>query len=158
MLEIAPSTYYAAKARPTSRRRLRDEELKVEITRVHKENFGVYGIEKVWRQLDREGISSPPRKLWGFDSLPAHQYPNSSSELQQVQPHRDEHRERQRNHVAGNAGWQENGLVFPNRRGRPMESSSVTSTGSRAAPGRAAADRPARRPAAGRAPAAVWRP
>ena len=56
MLGIAPSTYYAARSRPTSARRLRDEELKVEITRVHKENFGVYGIEKVWRQLHREGI------------------------------------------------------------------------------------------------------
>ena len=56
MLEVAPSTYYAAKSRPTSTRRLRDEELKVEIARVHKENFGVYGIEKVWRQLHRDGI------------------------------------------------------------------------------------------------------
>jgi putative transposase len=56
VLEIAPSTYYAAKARPASTRCLRDEELKVEIERVHKENFGVYGIEKVWRQLNREGV------------------------------------------------------------------------------------------------------
>jgi len=56
VLEVAPSTYYAAKSRPTSTRRLRDEELKAEIERVHKENFGVYGIEKVWRQLHREGI------------------------------------------------------------------------------------------------------
>jgi putative transposase len=56
VLEVAPSTYYAAKSRPTSARRLRDEELKVEIERVHEENFGVYGIEKVWRQLNREGI------------------------------------------------------------------------------------------------------
>ncbi len=57
VLEVAPSTYYAAKSRPTSARRLRDEELKVEIARVHEENFGVYGIEKVWRQLNREGVS-----------------------------------------------------------------------------------------------------
>jgi putative transposase len=56
VLEVAPSTYYAARSRPTSARHLRDEELKVEIARVHKENFGVYGIEKVWRQLNREGI------------------------------------------------------------------------------------------------------
>jgi hypothetical protein len=39
--------YYAAKARPTSRRWLCDEELKVEIARVHEGNFGVYRIEKV---------------------------------------------------------------------------------------------------------------
>jgi putative transposase len=55
-LEVAPSTYYAATSRPTSARRLRDEELKVEIARVHEENFGVYGVEKVWRQLNREGV------------------------------------------------------------------------------------------------------
>ena len=55
-LEVAPSTYYAATSRPTSARRLRDEELKVEIVRVHEENFGVYGVEKIWRQLNREGI------------------------------------------------------------------------------------------------------
>jgi putative transposase len=35
---------------------LRDEELKVDITRVHKENFDVYGAEKMWLQLNREGI------------------------------------------------------------------------------------------------------
>ena len=56
VLEVAPSTYYAATSRPTSARRLRDEELKVEIARVHEANFGVYGVEKVWRQLNREGV------------------------------------------------------------------------------------------------------
>lgn len=56
VLEVAPSTYYAATSRPLSARRLRDEELKVEIARVHKDNLGVYGIEKVWRQLHREGV------------------------------------------------------------------------------------------------------
>jgi putative transposase len=30
--------------------------LKAEITRVHRENFDVYGAEKVWKQLRREGI------------------------------------------------------------------------------------------------------
>jgi len=56
VLEVAPSTYYAASSRPPSTRRLHDAELRVEITRVHEENFGVYGVEKVWRQLNREGI------------------------------------------------------------------------------------------------------
>jgi putative transposase len=54
-LQVAPSTYYAAISRPLSRRRQRDERLKTEIGRVHRENFGVYGSEKVWRQLNREG-------------------------------------------------------------------------------------------------------
>jgi putative transposase len=53
---IAPSTYYDAKARPLSRRSLRDEQLKVEIARVHAANYGVYGPRKVWLALNREGI------------------------------------------------------------------------------------------------------
>ena len=55
-LEIAPSTYYAAVSRPPSARRLRDEELKPEIARVHRENLDVYGVEKVWKQLRREAV------------------------------------------------------------------------------------------------------
>jgi transposase InsO family protein len=56
LLPIAPSTYYGANHRPPSARAVRDGELKTEIRRVHAENFGVYGAEKVWRQLNREGI------------------------------------------------------------------------------------------------------
>jgi putative transposase len=55
-LPIAPSTYYAAKSRPPSARAVRDEGLKPEIRRVHRDNFGVYGARKVWLQLGREGI------------------------------------------------------------------------------------------------------
>jgi putative transposase len=56
---IAPSTYYAARAatsRP-SQRQLRDIELRVEIRRVHAQNYGVYGARKVWLQLNREGVA-----------------------------------------------------------------------------------------------------
>lgn len=56
-LPIAPSTYYDAKSRPPSARKIRDEQLKVEIARVHAANFGVYGARKVWHQLNREGIA-----------------------------------------------------------------------------------------------------
>ncbi len=56
-LEVAPSTYYAAVSRPPSARRRRDEELKAEISRVHRDNFNVYGVEKVWKQLRREGVA-----------------------------------------------------------------------------------------------------
>ncbi|MET9949852.1 IS3 family transposase [Streptomyces sp. NPDC006341] len=57
-LQIAPSTYYAAKNRQAvpSGREVRDDELKKEITRVHQENYGVYGARKVWRQLRRQGV------------------------------------------------------------------------------------------------------
>jgi putative transposase len=53
---IAPSTYYAAKARPPSARAVRDEWLKQHICRAFAENFEVYGADKVWRQLGREGV------------------------------------------------------------------------------------------------------
>jgi putative transposase len=53
---IAPSTYYAARSRPPSARAVRDGELAGQIARVHRENFGVYGARKVWRQLARDGI------------------------------------------------------------------------------------------------------
>ena len=55
---IAPSTYYDARTnvRRPSPRALRDEELTVEIVRVHAENYGVYGARKVWLQLNRDGV------------------------------------------------------------------------------------------------------
>ena len=43
VLQVAPATYYAARRRPPSVRALRDAQLKVEIARVHKNNFQVYG-------------------------------------------------------------------------------------------------------------------
>jgi len=55
--KIAPSTYYAARKRPPSLRAVHDEQLKVEVRRVHKENYGVYGIRKVHAQLGREGVT-----------------------------------------------------------------------------------------------------
>src|SRR6266511_3947822 len=55
-LQVAPSTYYACKARPPSARAVADEQLKVEIRRVWDDNFQVYGAEKLWRQLGREAI------------------------------------------------------------------------------------------------------
>ena len=63
MLPIAPATYYAHKARqrdPELRpaRMKRDEELSVEIRRIWQASFeGVYGAEKVWRELLREGVA-----------------------------------------------------------------------------------------------------
>jgi putative transposase len=56
VLQIAPSTYYAHKSRPPSRRAVRDGELKLELQRVFDQNYAVYGAEKAWRQLNREGI------------------------------------------------------------------------------------------------------
>ncbi len=60
-LPIAPSVYYERKAREADPSRLperavRDAALREEVERVWKENFGVYGARKVWRQLLREGF------------------------------------------------------------------------------------------------------
>jgi putative transposase len=56
VLQIAPATYYAALSRPPSPRAVRDGELRVAITRVWHEHLGVYGADKVWAQLNREGV------------------------------------------------------------------------------------------------------
>jgi transposase InsO family protein len=61
VLPIAPATYYEHKAcvrepEKRSARSKRDDSLRVEIRRVFEENFSVYGAEKVWRQLQREGM------------------------------------------------------------------------------------------------------
>ncbi len=56
VLQVAPATYYAAKSRPPSARWVRDEALKVEIHRVWKEHRCLYGADKIWAQLKREGI------------------------------------------------------------------------------------------------------
>jgi transposase InsO family protein len=58
VLGVAPSTYYAVKARernPSERAR-RDAVLIERIRRIHEENYGVYGARKVWWQLRREGF------------------------------------------------------------------------------------------------------
>lgn len=61
VLPIAPSTYHchaARRADPSklSARAKRDLLFKPEIERVFKVNFEIYGVRKVWRQLQREGF------------------------------------------------------------------------------------------------------
>ena len=67
VLPIAPATYYEHRARqrdPQKRpaRAKRDESLQPQIRRVWDENMGVYGAEKVWRQLGREGCGALHRR------------------------------------------------------------------------------------------------
>jgi transposase InsO family protein len=62
VLPIAPSTYHAHGARRADpskapARSRSDAELSVAIRRIWDENFQVYGVRKVWRQLRREGIN-----------------------------------------------------------------------------------------------------
>jgi len=60
VLPIAPSTYHSHAARRADpsllpRRATRDAGLMPLVARVFEENFEVYGVRKVWRQLQREG-------------------------------------------------------------------------------------------------------
>ena len=61
VLPVAPLTYHAhvAKRRVPLRlsaRARRDVALRIEVRRVFDANFHVYGVRKVWRQLQREGF------------------------------------------------------------------------------------------------------
>lgn len=63
VLPIAPSTYSRHKARTLDpargpRRTQRDAQLKIEIRRVWEENFQVYGVRQVGRQLCRERLDA----------------------------------------------------------------------------------------------------
>ena len=61
VLQIAPSTYHAAKTRPPSPRALRDAELRPEVLRVWEQNLAVYGADKVWHHLNHEdGVTRRP--------------------------------------------------------------------------------------------------
>jgi putative transposase len=62
VLPIAPSTYHEHTARRADPTRLPprarcDARRRDEIRRVWEENFRVYGVRKIWRQLQREGIA-----------------------------------------------------------------------------------------------------
>ncbi len=54
-LQIAPSTYYAAKTRPISARALNDEVLGNALCEIHAANFSVYGTRKMWKAMRRAG-------------------------------------------------------------------------------------------------------
>jgi transposase InsO family protein len=62
VLHIAPSIWHEHARRKADPDRLperakRDAKLSVHIRRVFAENFSVYGVRKVWRQLTREGVA-----------------------------------------------------------------------------------------------------
>ena len=55
VLQVAPSTYYAAKARPPSTRRLRDDVIKAAMLVIWEANYSVYGVRKLWKAMLRGG-------------------------------------------------------------------------------------------------------
>ena len=56
-VKVAPSTYYARRSRPPSARSLRDETLKAEISKVHKDNYSVLGTRKIHVMRGRPEIA-----------------------------------------------------------------------------------------------------
>src|SRR5699024_2867026 len=56
VLQVAPSTYYAAKKRPPSARALCDEELIPQLVQLWEDNYSVYGVRKLWKAARRAGI------------------------------------------------------------------------------------------------------
>ena len=55
VLQLAPSTYYQAKARPLSARAVRDGVLSPLILELWQANYRVYGAHKIWKALRRQG-------------------------------------------------------------------------------------------------------
>lgn len=64
VLAVAPSSYYAARTRPPSAREVEDAVLLDVIARVHRANFGVYGVRKVWKALGRLGLDVGRDRVW----------------------------------------------------------------------------------------------
>jgi transposase InsO family protein len=56
VLQVAPSTYYAAKDRAPSRRAQRDAEFAPRLVELWKANYEVYGSRKLWKAARRSGI------------------------------------------------------------------------------------------------------
>ncbi len=56
MLQVASSTYYAARSRPPSARAQRDAELVPRLVELWKDNYEVYGSRKLWKAARRAGI------------------------------------------------------------------------------------------------------
>ena len=75
VLPIAPSTYHAHVAKrldpsQLSARAKRDAALKIEVRRVFEENFRVYGVRKVWRQLRARRLRRCPLHRRAADGEP----------------------------------------------------------------------------------------
>ncbi len=55
MLQVAPSTYYAAKSRTPSARAVRDAALRRVLRQLWADNYCVYGARKLWKAARRVG-------------------------------------------------------------------------------------------------------
>ena len=55
-VQIAPSSYYAAKSRPPSARQVRDADVTPRLRALWEANYRVYGARKLWKAARRDGI------------------------------------------------------------------------------------------------------
>ncbi len=56
MLQVAPSSYYAAKTRPPSARARRDAALTPQLIKLWEDNYRVYGVRKLHKAARRAGL------------------------------------------------------------------------------------------------------
>lgn len=56
VLQVAPSTYYAANGRPVSARQVRDAEIAPQLLEIWQDNYSVYGVRKLWKAAQSAGI------------------------------------------------------------------------------------------------------
>ena len=56
VLQVAPSTYYAANGRPASARQIRDAGVAPRLLEIWEANYSVYGVRKLWKAVKRAGI------------------------------------------------------------------------------------------------------
>jgi transposase InsO family protein len=56
VLQVASSTFYAARSRPPSQRAQRDAELMPRLVELWKDNYEVYGSRKLWKAARRAGL------------------------------------------------------------------------------------------------------
>lgn len=56
VLQVAPSTCYAANGRSASTRQLRDAEIALRLLEIWERDYSVYGVRKLWKAVKRAGI------------------------------------------------------------------------------------------------------
>lgn len=63
-----------------SSRSIRDRDLVAKIVQIHAENYGVYGVRKIWHALSRRGLQvgrEPPRGSYLWQEYRARDVPQS---------------------------------------------------------------------------------
>lgn len=63
ILDIKRISYYAWLKRPPSERKVNDENLILDIKRVHKESYCTYGARRIKAQLNSDGIECSKNKI-----------------------------------------------------------------------------------------------